>query len=375
MGKLTLASMKMLYRDKQALFYALLFPVIFAVVFGLFDVGAAPNVRIAVVAAQDSEVSRTLVEGFGKVDGFKVVTRSDETRAIRELKEGDRDAVVVVPPPRPAPGCPAPLSGNDYPAGSMCRPTTAVRLLYNGAQIDRSSAALAAIDQVIGSLNLRLVGEPPPITVQKQSVAARTVHYYDFLLPGLVGMGVMNFAIFGMAIEIARYREQRILKRILATPLRPGSFVAALVVARLLLAMIQVLIILAVGVFIFNAHVYGNVAWLMILSAIANLIFLNLGFAIAGRAPNPDAAQGVANAVAVPMMFLSGVFFPVDTLPNILQRIVEYLPLTPLIEALRKVANDGASIFSTGPQLLQLGLWIALSFFIASRFFRFGEAR
>lgn len=362
MGKLTIASIKMLYRDKQALFYALLFPVIFAVIFGLFDFSSGPDVRIAVVEPSPSETGEALVEGFKKVDGFTVVTRTDEARAVAELKDGDREAVAVVA-----------LASTKCPPSGAC--PILVRLLYNGAQIDRNGAALGAINQVIGELNLRLAGVPPPIRVEARSVAAKTVRYYDFLLPGLVAMGVMNASIFGMAIEIARFREQRILKRILATPLRPAKFIGAQVASRLVLAMVQAVIILAVGVFAFNANVYGNVVWILILAAFANLIFLNLGFAIAGRAQNPDAAQGVANAVAVPMMFLSGVFFPVDTLPKILQQIVEYLPLTPLIEALRKVANDGGSIVDTGPQLLQIAVWIGLTFLLASRTFRFGEAR
>jgi ABC-2 type transport system permease protein len=375
MGRLTIASIKMLYRDKQALFYALLFPVIFAVVFGLFDVGSGPDVRIALVAAQQTDVSRSLVDGFKKVDGFKVVTRSDEARAIRELKDGDRDAVVVVPGPQPRPGCPPFARGGRYTPGTICNPTTVVRLLYNGAQLDRNGAALGAINQVIGSVNGRLLGVQPAVRVEAQSVAAKTVRFYDFLLPGLVAMGVMNFSIFGMSVQISRFREQRILKRILATPLRPAKFLAGQVFARLLLAMVQALVILAVGVFIFHAHVYGNVVWIMLLSAVANLIFLNIGFAIAGRSPNPDAAQGVANAVAMPMMFLSGVFFPIDTLPKVLETAVKYLPLTPLITALRKVANDGAAITSTGWELLQLAAWIVVSFLLASRMFRFGETR
>lgn len=365
MGKLTIASIKMLYRDKQALFYALLFPVIFAIVFGLFDVGSVPDVRLAVVASEPTDVSRSLIDGFKKVEGFKVVTRADETRAIRELKDGDRDAVVVVVPPLDVP----------CQRQTNCRRTSVVRLLYNGAQLDRNGPALGAVNQVIGSLNLRLAGMPPPIQVQAQSVAAKTVRFYDFLLPGLVAMGVMNFSIFGMSVQISRFREQRILKRILTTPLRPAKFLAGQVVARLALAMVQALVILVVGVFVFGAHVYGNVVWIMLLSAVANLIFLNIGFAIAGRSPNPDAAQGVANAVAIPMMFLSGVFFPIDTLPRILETAVKYLPLTPLITALRKVANDGAAISSTGWELLQLAAWIMASFLLASRMFRFGEAR
>lgn len=94
---------------------------------------------------------------------------------------------------------------------------------------------------------------------------------------------------------------------------------------------------------------------------------------MAGRASNPDAAQGIGNAVAIPMMFLSGVFFPTDTLPQVVQTVVRYLPLTPLIEAMRKVSIEGLSITDTGPQLLLLGAWVVVSFAIAGRVFRFAR--
>jgi ABC-2 type transport system permease protein len=177
-----------------------------------------------------------------------------------------------------------------------------------------------------------------------------------------------------MAVAISRFREQRILKRILATPLSPVKFLSAQVVARLVLAVVQAAIILAVGVYVFGAKVYGNVLWIFVLATLANLVFLNIGFAVAGRAANPDAAQGIGNAVALPMMFLSGVFFPTDTLPQVMQAVVAWLPLTPLIEALRAVSIDGLSITATGPQVAMLGGWVVVSFLIAGRMFRFGRA-
>ena len=176
-----------------------------------------------------------------------------------------------------------------------------------------------------------------------------------------------------MGIAITRFREQQILKRILATPLRPVRFLAAQVGARLVLSVVQAAVILAVGMLLFHGHVYGNMLWIFVLVVFANLAFLNIGFAIAGRAPNPDAAQGMGQAGAIPMMFLSGVFFPLDTLPSVIHSIVRFLPLTPLLDALRKVAIDGASITGLGSQLGQLAIWVVITFLIASRSFRFAQ--
>jgi ABC-2 type transport system permease protein len=249
-----------------------------------------------------------------------------------------------------------------------------VKVIYDQKNANRNAGALAVVRAVVDNANLSMAGvSRPALKLVTTPVRARTSKYYDFLLPGLVGMGVMNFAITGMGIAVTRFREQQILKRILATPLRPARFLAAQVGARLVLSVVQAAVILAVGMVLFHGHVYGNILWMFVLAVVANLAFLNIGFAIAGRAPNPDAAQGMGQAVAIPMMFLSGVFFPLDTLPNIIHTIVRYLPLTPLLEALRKISIDGASITATGSELGQLGIWVVVTFLIASRSFRFAQ--
>jgi ABC-2 type transport system permease protein len=366
MGKLFIASVKMLYRDRQSLFWALMFPVIFTVVFGLFDFSQAPEVRIALVAESRSQVSEALASGLREVDSFEVNRPADLTTARQDLTDGEVDVVVAIPP----------ILESDV-AGAAEPPVlqaTSITVYYNESNFDSNQFALGAIERILDRMNLQMAGvTSPPLSVEAKGVAARSIEYYDFLLPGLVAMGVMNFSITGMAIAVARYREQRILKRILATPLRPFKFLSAQVLSRLLLALVQAALIVAVGVFLFGARIYGNVAWIFILATVANLIFLNIGFAVAGRARNPDSAQGIASAVALPMMFLSGVFFPTDTLPQVMQAIVKYLPLTPLIEALRKVSLEGLSITDTGPQLLLLGVWGVVSFALAAMNFRFAR--
>jgi ABC-2 type transport system permease protein len=361
-SRLFLASIKMLYRDKQTLFWAMAFPVIFAVVFGLFDFSETPALEIRVVSASGSRVARAVATGLRRSGSFTVHETSDLRGSLRLLEDDRLDMVVAVPDMR------ARVQGAvpDSPAH--------MNVYYNGANAAEARVGLDAVGRITQSLNLRLAGVTvPSVEMQPRAVAGKSVDYYDFLLPGLVAMGVMNFSIIGMSVAIARFREQRILKRILATPLPPVKFLSAQVGARLLLSLVQAALILAVGVYGFGAHVYGNVVWLFVFALLANVVFLNFGFAVAGRSPNPDAAQGTANAVALPMMFLSGVFFPTDTLPPVMQAIVKFLPLTPLIDAMRKVSVEGSSITETGPQMLLLAVWVVASFVIAARFFRFAE--
>jgi ABC-2 type transport system permease protein len=349
MRKLFGASAKMLYRDKQALFWSLAFPVIFAVVFGLFDFEQSPDVEIDLVGETASPVYGAMEQGLGHIDSFVITERSDLDASLARLEDGDADVVLAV-------------------QGAN------VDVRYDETNFQTNQFAITAIERIVDRVNLAAAGvSEPTVSMQASGVAVGDVSYYDFLLPGLVAMGVMNASIVGMAVAISRFREQRILRRILATPLAPIRFLSAQVGARLVLSLVQSALILAVGIFLFGAELQGPLIWLFVLVTFANLIFLNIGFAAAGRAKNPDAAQGIANAIALPMMFLSGTFFPTETLPVIVQWIVKFLPLTPLLEAIRAVSVEGEPITSVGPQILALTIWVGVSFLLASRMFRFEE--
>ncbi len=166
------------------------------------------------------------------------------------------------------------------------------------------------------------------------------VDYFEYVLPALLAIGLMNFAMVGTAASVARYRELRILKRIVATPLRPARFIVGQVGARLLLAAIQTGIIMLVGLLV-GGTLGASWPLLFVISTLGNLIFLSLGFAIAGAVSSVDAANNTAGLATTPLMFLSGSFFPIDSMPGWLQPVADLLPLTPLIDSMREIALQG----------------------------------
>lgn len=356
MRKFFTASVRMIYRDKQALFWALAFPIIFAVIFGLFDFNAQADIRVALVDSPGllQQANDGVTSALEQVDFFKVGHVATIGAGKSRIDDGKADMVLVIEP-------------------GSAPPQLTLRALYNQGNPQQNQIAFTALSRVVDGMNMQMAQVEPIVTLQREAVTDKSVSYYDFILPGLVAMGIMNVAIVGIAVGITKFREQQILKRILATPARTADFLVAQVFARLVLAMIQAALILAVGVFVFGATIYGNVIWLFVLAAIGNLIFLNIGFAVAGRSKTEDAAQGLAQAIALPMMFLSGVFFPSEMLPTVLATIVKFLPLTPLIVAMRKVAIDGDSLAACGPQLAALAVWVVVSFLIARTMFSFAE--
>lgn len=196
--------------------------------------------------------------------------------------------------------------------------------------------------------------------------------YFEYVLPALLAIGLMNFAMVGTAASVARYRELRILKRIVVTPLPSSRFIVGQVGARLVLAAVQTAIIMIIGVLV-GGSLGSSWPLLFLISTLGNLIFLSLGFAIAGMAGSVDAANNMAGLATTPLMFLSGSFFPIESMPGWLQPVADLLPLTPLIDSMRAIALQGAGITDVGSELLLISAWILGGLALARSTFSFNE--
>ena len=356
LGPLIVANLKMLVRNRQALFWAIAFPLIFVFVFGLFNVGKLSTSTIAIIDYAQDDLSRELVQNLGQIEIFEIEERQDEAEARKEVEDGDLRFLLIIPQ-----GLATAIANNS---------PTSITLVFDEGNLI-SGAVIRVVERFLDQVNLSLVGAPTLLELHPQGILARQLDYFDFLLPGLVGMGVMTFSIIGIATAMALYREQKILKRILATPLRVRTFFAAMVIAYLVVSVVQTAIIFAAGVILFDAHVFGNYLEIGLLIVLGNLIFLSIGFIVGALAKNVQAASGLGNAVALPMMFLSGAFFPTEDLPDILSTIVGYLPLTPLLDALRGVALDAKSFWEFPQEMTLLAVWVVASSLVAVRVFRF----
>ena len=361
---LFVANLKMMVRDRQALFWALAFPLMFVGVFGLFDIGGGVSADIAIIDEADSEISRTIRDELSRIETLKIdADYSDQEEARRALKDGDLDYVLVIP--QALKGV-VPASADQEPSGPV-----ALSLYFDQADIQTYQLVLGVLRQSVDSLNLQLAGVRPLIKVAPQPVQVRQVDYFDVVLIGLVGMGIMTNSIIFIAVKISTYRSQKMLKRLLATPLSVRRYFASEVLAHLVLALVQAAIILAVGVFVFGGHIYGNILWLFLIVVLATVVFLNIGFIISAWVNTPAAASGLGNVIALPMMFLSGTFFPTTSLPGFLPEVVKFLPLTPMLDAMRQVSLDSEAIWQTWPELALLTGWLALSSAAAIKLFRF----
>ncbi|MBM4404801.1 MAG: ABC transporter permease [Chloroflexi bacterium] len=353
---LVAANLKMLFRNRQSIFWALLFPLIFVVVFGLFNLDETPTTKVLVVDYSRDQLSKSLVKSLDDIETLKMEEAADEAKARQDLRDGERRFLLILPQGL----------GEDVAAK---RPVK-ITLIY-----DESSAVSAVIiglvRRFVDGANLELADAQPLLNLESQGILSRQTGYFDFLLPGFIGLGVMTYSIIGLASNLAVWREKKIFKRLLATPLRIQTFFAAVIVSFLVLSLIQAAIILVSGMLLFDAHFYGNYFYLLVFVVFGNLVFLNLGFIVGAFAKTVSAASGLGNVVSLPMMFLSGTFFPTDTLPAFLRWLVQYLPLSPLLEGMRGIATDARPLWDFPQEMAILGVWIIVTAFIAVKVFKF----
>jgi ABC-2 type transport system permease protein len=194
--------------------------------------------------------------------------------------------------------------------------------------------------------------------------------YIDFLIPGLLGMNLMNSGMWGVGFAIVEMRQRKLLKRFVATPMRRSDFLLALTSSRLVLMIIEVGLLLGFGVLVFHMRVQGSILSVMLIGAIGAVAFGGVGLLTACRAQKIESVSGLINLVMMPMWIFSGVFFSYQKFPVIAQPFIKALPLTALNDALRATIIEGASFGAQSARLLVLAVWGGVSFILALRWFR-----
>lgn len=354
MRQLLAASLKMVLRDRQSVFWAIAFPMIFLGVFRLFSFDSMGTTELIVsTGAPPSTAQQALVGALTTSDFLEVraTTGLDADGAREAVAAGDANAVLLLE---------ATATGEQ------------ARLFHGIRDPIGASVTEASIASIIDAVNLQLTGVPPAIAYRADSVEAERRTFFQFLGPGIIGMGLMTFATISLAASLARYREEGVLRRIRATPLAPWKFFGSVVAAHLVMACVQV-IVLAVVAELLGARVLTGGILFLLVAVFGTVIFLNIGVIIAGRVRGRGAVEGAANAVTMPMMFLSGSFFPTDALPPLVQRAVEVLPLTHMLRVLRGL-TEGTPILELWPSLLVMTLWVVGTAFLARLSFSLRDA-
>lgn len=229
--------------------------------------------------------------------------------------------------------------------------------------------SLLARSQVDAALQ-KAAGRQDPIAVSEKQVTEPGARYIDFLIPGLLGMNLMGGGMWGIGFVIVDMRSKKLLKRIIATPMRKSDFMLAMFTSRMAFMLVEVVILLIFGWLAFGMIIRGSWASIVAVAFVGCMSFAGIGLLVSSRAQKIETVSGLMNLVMLPMYVLSGVFFSAERFPQTVQPLIQALPLTALNNALRAVILEGSYLSSQAGALAIMATWGIVGYLLAIRWFR-----
>ena len=337
--QLTLVRFREFVREPEAVFWTFFFPVVLAIGLGIaFRDRPADAVTVGVVRGMPGADS--LAARLGRASGLRVRVL-DDSAAARALRTGE---VVLVATPNAA---------------------GAVEYAFDDTRPEGRTARFLVDDAV-----QRAAGRRDPVAATERKVREKGSRYIDFVIPGLLGMNIMAGGIWGLGFAIVDARRKHLLKRLVSTPMPRVDYLASFLFSRFVFLLVEVLVILGSAVLLFGVPVRGSLVQLLTICLVSALAFGGVGLLIASRAKTTEGVSGLMNLVMMPMWVLSGVFFSSTNFPAAAQPVIQALPLTATINALRGTMLTGVGWDGVGLPLAIVGAWGVMSFGVALKVFR-----
>jgi len=338
---LLMARMLELKREPEVVFWVFVFPLLLALGLGIaFRNKPADASSVAIVAGVEAQRAEALLERSPQHASFKIdVLDGDAAR--KGFRLGKYDLVIE-------------------PDGAG-----GLRYRYDPARPE-SVLARAEVDDALQAA----AGRKDVVATSVVTSSEPGSRYIDFLIPGLLGMNLMNSGMWGIGFALVDMRQRKLLKRFVGTPMRRSDFLLALMSSRLVLMIIEIGLLLTLGVLVFHMKILGSLFSILLLGAAGALCFGGIGLVTASRAQKIESVSGLMNLVMMPMWIFSGVFFSYERFPAAIQPLIKALPLTALTDALRASILEGTPLIHQWPRLLVMFLWGGISFLLALRWFR-----
>lgn len=343
-------------RDRIALFFTLLFPVVFMLILGMFFAGDGSDgtsYEIGLIDHDQTNVSADLEAAVRSVPAF-VVSFSLLEDELQQLKDGGRYAVLEIPD-----GFEASL--ND---GSI----SGVIVHIDPSRTASAQVVAPILEKVLDEFDRVRAGTPRLVVMETVSVLGARMRTIDFIGPGIVAMSVMQLGLFS-ALNLVVKREKKVLKRLGATPASRSMVLLSEVLFRLVVTAVQATILISILVFVFEVSLnqLGQLIGVLVLGALS---FIGIGYAASSFARTEEAMLPIVQLISLPMIFLSGIFFPIDNLPTFIEPVVRALPLTYFGDGVRQLMVGGSPLNQIWVNVIVLFGWLAASFTVAVRFFK-----
>jgi ABC-2 type transport system permease protein len=335
------ARLKELKREPEVIFWVFVFPLLLALGLGIAFRNKPPDASsVVIVAGPGAQQAMDLLQHSQHGGSVHAAVR-EQAQAFQDFRVGKYDLVI-------------------QPDGAG-----AVQYRYDPARPE-SVLARTAVDDILQEAAGRKSVLPTSAVVSSEPGS----RYIDFLIPGLLGMNIMNAAMWGIGFALVEMRQRKLLKRLVGTPMRRSDFLLALTTSRLLMTLIEMGLLLGFGVLIFHMRVLGSLATILLIGILGGVAFGGVGLLTASRAQKIESVSGLINLAMMPMWIFSGVFFSYERFPAAVHPFIKALPLTALNDALRATILQGEPLSAQVGRIAVLVLWGGVSFALALKWFR-----
>lgn len=346
------------FRDKVALFFTFIFPLVFLFVFGtIFGGSDGPRFDVVLINKSETQFASKFVDQAKQGDIFTFKDSPDFDTAKEELGRGEIDAILELPE-------------NFGDIDNKKQPIGTVITYYDQSDEQLSATLTAVLQGTLDEINAQFVEVAEPLTLEARPIQTANLSRFDYTLAGLIGFSILSLGIFSMSEGFTSDKKNGSLRRMRVAPIKPWQVITATAINRVLVGIISVALLFVAALIFFDFNMRGDYLSFLLFTIISTICLFGFGMAIAGWARDANQAAPLSNLVSFPMMFLSGVFFPVFLMPEWLQAVTQFIPLTPVVEGLRLILTEGQTIFQLGPQLAVIFAWTIIIYVIAFRTFR-----
>lgn len=348
------------FRDRLAIFFGILFPLIFLFIFGgISGRNDAPTFKVAVINRSDTSFAKRFVGELGKSEVIEVEKKvTSEAMATDLMGKGQLDATIILPKQFGQVG-----EGQRYPTGKA-------QVVYTQNNAQAGQGLTTALQGQFAALNQQFTQVAPPLTVEGRRSNQQSLKAFDYVFAGLLGFAIVGMGIFGPTNVFPELKKQGILRRLHMTPLKVWQYFLSTMISQAVVGLVSLAVMFITAIVVFKLQVVGNYLEIAVFVVLSIITILGIGLMIGGWAKNERQAAPLSQIVVFPMMFLSGTFFPRFVMPEWLQNISTFIPLTPVIDGLRLITTEGKHLIDLGPQLGLMALWTIIIYALAFKLFR-----
>ncbi|TAK89565.1 ABC transporter permease [Patescibacteria group bacterium] len=358
-SQLTKLLVRRYFRSRIAIFFSVFFPLLLLFVFGfLYSNNKDVSFKVALFNNSNTEFAKQFATNLDQVKALSIQKDLTDMDAAKEkMNRSEIDAIIELPPEF------GQINSQNFPSGQ-------VKVLYSQNSQQAGQTIGSVLQGILDGVNVQLTKIQPPLTVKAESTADQGLTAFDYAFPGLIGFSLLGLGIFGPLNMLPAEKKTGALTRLRVTPLRPSQFIISYMFSSLATGVLSITAMFLVAITLFEFHLVGNLLVFALFTIFGAIMIFGIGVGVGGWASDEKQAAPLGNIITFPMMFLSGIFFPRYLMPEWLQGVTQFIPLTPVIDGMRLILTEGKTFIDLGPQLGLMAIWTVVVYTIAFRVFR-----